>query len=143
VLKDQSLVPGRGSLAEVMPDSFKNVFNHAATAFEQCPVVGWTGASGRACTGESADPVDANSHHRQRSGWRGRDGSPGSIRACGRRAAAQAVRDRVARRTGRWTHRGAAGRSATAGTLVHRLFQSGVGDDDRDDPAHWPLPAVS
>lgn len=24
-------------------------------------------------------------------------------------------------------------RSATAGTLVHRLFQSGVGDDDRDD----------
>jgi len=33
MLKDRSLVPGRGSLAEVLPDSFKHLFNHAATGY--------------------------------------------------------------------------------------------------------------
>ena len=47
VLKDRSLVPGRGSLAEVLPDSFKNLFNHAATMFAECGLVGWSGRSGR------------------------------------------------------------------------------------------------
>ena len=46
-LKDGVLVPGRGSLAEVLPDSLKQLFSHAATAFEECDVVGWTGPSGR------------------------------------------------------------------------------------------------
>src|SRR5207342_1447028 len=47
VLKDRSLVAGRGSLAEVLPDSFKNLFNHAAAAFEECGFIGWTGTSGQ------------------------------------------------------------------------------------------------
>jgi ATP-dependent exoDNAse (exonuclease V) beta subunit len=42
------MVPGRGSLAEVLPDSLKRLFAHASTAFEECAVVGWTGQSGRA-----------------------------------------------------------------------------------------------
>jgi ATP-dependent helicase/nuclease subunit A len=46
-LKDGVLVPGRGSLAEVLPDSLKQLFAHAATAFEECRVVGWAGQSGR------------------------------------------------------------------------------------------------
>ena len=135
VLKDQSLVPGRGSLAEVMPDSFKNVFNHAATAFEQCPVVGWTGASGRAynwricrllstptatiVNGQAGEVVTARQDRfgpvadepllrRSLTAWLDETGEVDPPRRGG-------------------------SRSATAGTLVHRLFQSGVGDDDRDD----------
>ncbi len=46
-LKDGALVAGRGSLAEVLPDSLKQLFGHAATAFEDCPVAGWTSPSGR------------------------------------------------------------------------------------------------
>jgi len=46
-LKEGVLVPGRGSLAEVLPDSVKEVFARAASAFEACETVGWTGLSGR------------------------------------------------------------------------------------------------
>jgi ATP-dependent helicase/nuclease subunit A len=47
VLKDGMLVPGRGSLAEVLPDSLKALFAHAATAFPEMSSVAWTGQSGR------------------------------------------------------------------------------------------------
>jgi ATP-dependent helicase/nuclease subunit A len=46
-LKDGVVAAGRGSLAEVLPDSLKQLFAHAATAFEECAVVGWAGQSGR------------------------------------------------------------------------------------------------
>ncbi len=46
-LKDGVLVPGRGSLAEVLPDSLKQLFSHSATVFDECSMVGWTGPSGR------------------------------------------------------------------------------------------------
>jgi hypothetical protein len=46
-LKEGVLVPGRGSLAEVLPDSVKEVFTRAASAFEACDTIGWTGLSGR------------------------------------------------------------------------------------------------
>jgi ATP-dependent helicase/nuclease subunit A len=46
-LKEGVLVAGRGSLAEVLPDSLKPLFAHAATAFEECEIVGWAGQSGR------------------------------------------------------------------------------------------------
>ena len=46
-LKEGVLLPGRGSLAEVLPDSLKPLFAHAATAFEECDIVGWAGQSGR------------------------------------------------------------------------------------------------
>jgi ATP-dependent exoDNAse (exonuclease V) beta subunit len=60
VVKDGVLVPGRGSLAEVLPESFRPLFAHAATAFEACPAVAWTGLSGqtfewRLCRPPSAD----------------------------------------------------------------------------------------
>jgi ATP-dependent helicase/nuclease subunit A len=47
VLKDGALQPGRGSLAEVLPDSVRQVFANAATAFEACDTVAWAGRSGR------------------------------------------------------------------------------------------------
>jgi ATP-dependent exoDNAse (exonuclease V) beta subunit len=46
-LKDGILQPGRGSLAEVLPDSLKVLFARAATAFDECPTVAWSGESGR------------------------------------------------------------------------------------------------
>ena len=46
-LKDGALVPGRGSLAEVLPDSMKAFFGRALAVFDQVNTVGWTGVSGR------------------------------------------------------------------------------------------------
>ena len=47
VLKDGVLQPGRGSLAEVLPESLKQLFGRAATAFDEFAVLGWAGQSGR------------------------------------------------------------------------------------------------
>jgi len=47
-LKDGVFVPGRGSLAEVLPDSFRTVIGGAASTFPEVDTVGWTGVSGRA-----------------------------------------------------------------------------------------------
>jgi ATP-dependent helicase/nuclease subunit A len=45
-LKDGAFVPGPGSLGEVLPESVRALFAHAATAFEEFPTVAWTGGSG-------------------------------------------------------------------------------------------------
>jgi ATP-dependent exoDNAse (exonuclease V) beta subunit len=47
VLKDGVLAPGRGSLAEVLPDSLKQLFGRAAGTFDEFPTLAWTGRSGR------------------------------------------------------------------------------------------------
>ncbi len=47
VLKDGVLQPGRGSLAEVLPESLKELFTRAATAFDECATLAWSGQSGR------------------------------------------------------------------------------------------------
>jgi len=47
-LKDGAFVPGRGSLGEVLPDSFKTLIGGAATTFPEVDTLGWTGVSGRA-----------------------------------------------------------------------------------------------
>ena len=41
------MAPGRGSLAEVLPESLKALFGRAATAFPQFRSVAWSGTSGR------------------------------------------------------------------------------------------------
>ena len=46
VLKDGVLQPGRGSLAEVLPESLKQLFGRAATAFDEFVTLGWSGRSG-------------------------------------------------------------------------------------------------
>ena len=48
ILKNGVLQPGRGSLAEVLPDSFKQLFTRAATAFDECATLAWSSQSGRA-----------------------------------------------------------------------------------------------
>jgi ATP-dependent exoDNAse (exonuclease V) beta subunit len=47
-LKDGAFVPGRGSLAEVLPESFKTLIGGVATTFPEADTVGWSGLSGRA-----------------------------------------------------------------------------------------------
>jgi len=47
VLKDGVLVPGRGSLAEVLPESFRGLFARAATSFSELDRLAWTSDSGR------------------------------------------------------------------------------------------------
>jgi ATP-dependent helicase/nuclease subunit A len=46
-LKAGALVPGRGSLAEVLPDSLRELFARAAVAAVDSAVVSWSGPSGR------------------------------------------------------------------------------------------------
>ncbi|MEN3337643.1 MAG: ATP-dependent helicase/nuclease subunit [Acidobacteriota bacterium] len=46
-LKNGVMQPGRGSLAEILPDSLREIFSRAATAFDECTVLGWAGPSGR------------------------------------------------------------------------------------------------
>jgi ATP-dependent helicase/nuclease subunit A len=46
-MKNGAMQPGRGSLAEVLPDSIKQLFSHAATSFDECAAVGWAGPSAR------------------------------------------------------------------------------------------------
>jgi ATP-dependent exoDNAse (exonuclease V) beta subunit len=47
-LKEGVHVPGRGSLAEVLPESITALFGRAASAFDELDTLGWTGASGHA-----------------------------------------------------------------------------------------------
>jgi ATP-dependent helicase/nuclease subunit A len=46
-LKSGALAPGRGSLAEVLPDSLRELFGRAGSALPDWPVVAWSGPSGR------------------------------------------------------------------------------------------------
>ena len=59
-LKDGAFVPGRGSLAEVLPESFKTLIAGAASTFPEVDTIGWAGVSGRAyswrlCRGHLSD----------------------------------------------------------------------------------------
>ena len=46
-LKDGKFVPGRGSLAEVLPESMKALLAGAPATFREVDTLGWTGVSGR------------------------------------------------------------------------------------------------
>ena len=68
-LKDGALVPGRGSLAEVLPDSIRSLFGRAATSFAETETLGWSGVSGHeyvwrlcrpaAAAAPSGEPLDS------------------------------------------------------------------------------------
>jgi ATP-dependent helicase/nuclease subunit A len=133
VLKDRSLVAGRGSLAEVLPDSFKHLFNHAATTFAECGLVGWSGRSGRSYDWRICRPP-ASSHTFV---------AQPSDNVAARRA------DRFGPISGETVDRrsvtdwldaaerpvpAAEGQQrVTAGILVHRLMQSSAGSESADD----------
>ena len=133
VLKDRSLVAGRGSLAEVLPDSFKNLFNHSATAFEECGFIGWTGTSGRSydwriCRAPAV-PGEIVNHDLQKT-------ADERVDRFGPIADELPIRRSVTDWLGGdGPRRIAEGRKSyvTAGILIHRLLQSGdvVGKADQ------------
>jgi hypothetical protein len=47
VLKNGLLAPGRGSLAEVLPESIRGLFSRAVTAFDGVETLAWSSDSGR------------------------------------------------------------------------------------------------
>jgi len=134
VLKKGKIAPGPGSLAEVLPASIKELFERAATAFDACPTIAWTGESGhsfelRVVRGAGADgTADADPNARR------------PIRPFVPAVAAAATRERTAVTEWLEMSQGADGadaerRAAAAltGRLVHRLFQfahlAPAGDD--------------
>ena len=62
-LKEGALVPGRGSLAEVLPPSISALFGRAASTFPECPVVSWTSSSGRSFEWRLCRVPAASGHH--------------------------------------------------------------------------------
>ena len=125
VLKDRALVPGRGSLAEVLPDSFKNLFNHAATTFAECGLVGWSGRSGRSYDWRICRPPATSANVVAQ--------PPENALAARADRLTPMADDTVVRRSVTdWLDAGDAARSGsdgrqrrvTAGILIHRLMQS-------------------
>jgi len=132
-LKEGAFAAGRGSLGEVLPDSLKGLFVRAATAFEACETVAWTGVSGRShefrlCRTLAPAAIDAAA-------------ADSSVVRPDRLGPA-IVADPPARTpVSAWSAEGQAGRFAPAtsastaavvivGRLVHRIFQDGSGLDD-------------
>jgi len=133
VLKDRSLVAGRGSLAEVLPDSFKHLFNHAATTFAECGLVGWSGRSGRSYDWRICRPP-ASSHTFV--------AQPSDNVAAGRADRFGPIPGETVDRRSVTDWLDAAERPVpaaegqqrvTAGILVHRLMQSSAGSENADD----------
>ena len=130
VLKDGALQPGRGSLAEVLPDSLKQLFPGAAAAFQELDVIGWAGQSGRSFQWHICrPPVVSDSSTMTRT-------SPAEVLVDGfgrlvdpdpviRRSVTESLDSSAETEA---VIRGEA-QEATVGMLVHRLFQAGRTDD--------------
>ena len=123
--KDGALAAGRGSLAEVLPESLGRLFGHAATTFEECETVAWTAQSGRTyewriCRGRGAEEPNEGAVRADRD-----SGAPDRVAPL--RDARPVVRAPV---TGWLRGEDAASpgdvppQDLLVGTLVHRLFQS-------------------
>jgi ATP-dependent helicase/nuclease subunit A len=126
-LKEGEFVPGRGSLAEVLPESLKTFFAGAANVFDEVDTLAWTGVSGREyrwrlCRAATAhSPVDATVARLDSTNA----GHPDDFPA----PAAALERTRVS--TGEWIAEGntadVVGSGPVSdrilGLLVHRLFE--------------------
>ena len=130
VLKDGLLQPGRGSLADVLPDSLKALFGRAAGAFEACATLAWAGRSGRSfewrlCRVPGAEPPAEQASPSRATAAADRVGPPADDRAPSRAPVTAALADAATLFASAQP-----ASDAIVGTLVHRLFQFGR------DPAH-------
>ena len=125
MLKDGKLVPGRGSLAEVLPESVRALFPRAVTTFHEMNTLAWTAESGRVfefwrCT--QPDPADHQSPPRQLAAPAVAtdrfDGLPPS-----RAVARQSVTSWITNDTASIAETAGESEDPLVGTLVHRLFQ--------------------
>jgi ATP-dependent helicase/nuclease subunit A len=139
VLKNGVMQPGRGSLAEVLPESVRGLFSQAARATDECSAIGWAGRSGRAFEWRicklppSSTPAEL---------------AAPSMVAAGAEGSSQFDRFGAVVETGptlrvpvtRWLETPGRGQraptghgDAIVGTLVHRLLQSWDGAREQSD----------
>lgn len=122
-LKQGVLAPGRGSLAEVLPESLKLLFGRAAGAFPEVATLGWTGGSGQVFEWRLCRPTEAPQPTASTdvSKPRGRDlfGATSITRGPVRRAVTRSLLDREGIEPSGY----AAPQESQLGTLVHRMFQ--------------------
>ena len=123
-------MPGRGSLAEVLPESFKGFFAGAANVFDEVDTIGWTGMSGREYAWRLCRAVAQRPSRRvagERSAHDG-DGSSRRLRPrlsrppSGARLSTARVRSRDADTADVRLDSGRAS-DRLLGILVHRLFE--------------------
>jgi ATP-dependent helicase/nuclease subunit A len=134
-LKEGVLVPGRGSLAEVLPESIKELFGRAVGTFDEFATIAWTSASGRPfewrlcrvpAAVHSSEPAAAcGARHEVIDDF----STLGEDLSCSRTSVTDAIDDvdEVGSRAGP-----SAGR--LLGSLVHRLFQAGAAFADEGAP---------
>jgi ATP-dependent helicase/nuclease subunit A len=126
LLKDGALQPGRGSLAEVLPDSLKQLFPRAAGAFHELDVIAWEGKSGRSfewrvCRAPSGSEPIATGPVPSGSAPVDLFGPVHDPAATARRS----VTEWLESNGGSPAARAGEAQEATAGLLVHRLLQLG------------------
>jgi ATP-dependent exoDNAse (exonuclease V) beta subunit len=120
------MAPGRGSLAEVLPDSLRQLFGHAAASFADCVTAGWTSAAGRQFTWRicrvegSQSLVTGVSTDEQKSRAADRLDPVDDV---SRRLAVTGLRDDD---TGSEPRATANDEALLTGILIHRLFQTGA-----------------
>ena len=124
-LKDGVFVPGRGSLAEVLPDSIRELFNRVSETPPEAHDLMWAAASGRTyqwrvCRAPNpGDDVAAHSAAREAGTGQTRFG-PLTEAFVARTAVTELIEERS---EARLRQPGKTG-DLTVGVLVHRLFQS-------------------
>jgi ATP-dependent helicase/nuclease subunit A len=119
MLKNGALVPGRGSLAEVLPESLRELFGRAATAFPECPTVAWTSPAGRVFEWRICRPPQTPVAPQVADRNEGRD----QLEPLSAALSAEPVTGWLRTVSGR-QGTDAEVASRVAGLLVHRLFQS-------------------
>ncbi len=122
-LKDGAFAPGPGSLGDVLPESIRALFPRAATPFEECPTIAWTGVSGHTFELLNCRPPSAGEPG---------DRSPASAGGgrpfiAARQAASSPARATVTGSDLDFSTASGKSRSdpRVAGRLVHRLFEVG------------------
>jgi len=125
-LKDGLLQSGRGSLAEVLPESLKQLFPAAATAFDEVDMIGWEGRSGRSFDWRICRPAERSAAPQESA----TAAACSTLDLLGPLADADAItRTTVTEWLALDGESEGSGRGETqdsaAGILVHRLFQAG------------------
>jgi ATP-dependent helicase/nuclease subunit A len=141
-LKDGAFVPGRGSLAEVLPESLKAFFGRAPDVFAEVDTLGWTGVSGREYTwricrssagasGSAVQPAALSPTLATRDDFEAVDGYAGLLRTSTSALIAGSEDDEA----GALVSAGDEQSSRLLGTLVHRLFDAGDAGEYQADAA--------
>ncbi|HEY7059497.1 MAG TPA: UvrD-helicase domain-containing protein [Vicinamibacterales bacterium] len=134
VLKNGLLAPGRGSLAEVLPESVRGLFSRAATAFDGVETLAWSSDSGRVfefrrCT-EGAGNIEPQGDALSGSPSESLSESGCETIATGSSIVRESVTSRFGKAAGITCESVGDPGDALSGTLLHRLFHGPNGLTD-------------